>query len=58
MGLAYGLVEMVNALAVILAPLVAGFLYHNRPESVFTISLIALVVASTITVGWYKSARR
>jgi MFS family permease len=28
MGLAYGLLEMGNALAAILAPLVAGFLYH------------------------------
>ncbi len=58
-GLAYGLVEMVNALAVILAPLLAGFLYHNKPESVYTISLIALVVSITLTVfWWYKSASR
>jgi MFS family permease len=34
MGLAYGLVETGNALAVILAPLVAGFLYHFQPVSV------------------------
>jgi predicted MFS family arabinose efflux permease len=58
LGLAYGLVETGNALAVILAPLVAGFLYHSQPESVFTTSLIALVVMITLTVGWwYKSAR-
>ena len=58
LGLAYGLVETGNALAVILAPLVAGFLYHFQPESVFTTSLIALVVMITLTVGWwYKSAR-
>ena len=57
-GLAYGLVEMGNALAVILAPLVAGFLYHSQPETVYTISLIALVVMITLTVGWrYKSVR-
>ena len=58
MGLAYGLVETGNALAVILAPLVAGFLYHFQPESVYPTSLIALVVMITLTVGWfYKSAR-
>ncbi len=58
-GLAYGLVETGNALAGILAPLVAGFLYHNQPESVYTISLIALVVMIAITLGWYyRSARR
>lgn len=59
MGLAYGLVEMGNALAVILAPLVAGFLYQSRPESVYTISLIALVVTISLTVGWhYQRAGR
>jgi MFS family permease len=59
MGLAYGLVEMGNALAVILAPLVAGFLYHYQPESVYTISLIALAVTITLTVWWGTiSARR
>lgn len=52
-GLAYGLVEMGNALAVILAPLVAGFLYHSQPESVYTISLISLVVTSVLTIGWF-----
>jgi hypothetical protein len=58
-GLAYGLVEMDNALSVILAPLVAGFLYHYQPESVYTISLISLVVTITLTVGWFnKGARR
>ncbi|HEX9019581.1 MAG TPA: MFS transporter [Anaerolineaceae bacterium] len=58
-GLAYGLVELGNALAVILAPLVAGFLYHAQPESVFTISMAALVVMITLTVGWgYQGARR
>jgi MFS family permease len=51
-GLAYGLVEMGNALAVILAPLVAGFLYHNQPASVFTVSLLTLVVTISLTVGW------
>lgn len=48
-GLAYGLVETGNALAVILAPLAAGFLYDYKPESVYTVSLIALVVTITLT---------
>jgi MFS family permease len=53
-GLAYGLVELANALAVILAPLVAGFLYRYQPVSVYFISLIALVVTILLTV-WYIS---
>ncbi len=51
-GLAYGLVETGNALAVILAPLVAGFLYHYQPASVYTISLLILIVTISLTVGW------
>ena len=58
-GLAYGLVELGNALAVILAPLVAGFLYHDRPETVYTVSLIALIVTIASTVAWwFWSARQ
>ena len=46
-GLAYGLVETGNALAVVIAPLAAGFLYNYRPEAVYIASLCALAV----TVG-------
>ncbi|HZM22302.1 MAG TPA: MFS transporter [Anaerolineales bacterium] len=46
-ALAYGLVETGNALAVVVAPLAAGFLYSYRPEAVYIASLGALA----ITVG-------
>ena len=46
-GFAYGLVETGNALAIILAPLAAGFLYNTRPEAVFTAGLAAIA----ITIG-------
>ncbi|HET9905010.1 MAG TPA: MFS transporter [Anaerolineales bacterium] len=46
-GLAYGLIETGNALAVVFAPLAAGFLYNYRPEAVYIASLGALA----ITVG-------
>jgi MFS family permease len=46
-GLAYGLVETGNALAVVVAPLAAGLLYNYRPEAVYMASLGALA----ITVG-------
>jgi hypothetical protein len=46
-GLAYGLVETGNALAVFVAPLAAGFLYDYRPEAVYSASLAVLA----ITVG-------
>jgi MFS family permease len=41
-GLAYGLVETGNATAVILAPLVAGWLYTSNPSSVYMVSLVVL----------------
>jgi MFS family permease len=47
-GLAYGLVETGNALAIILAPLASGFLYNYQPEVVYTISLVALALTITI----------
>jgi len=53
-GLAYGLVETANALAVILAPLVAGFLYNYMPEVVYTVSLISLLIAMLLTIGWHS----
>lgn len=49
-GLAYGLVETGNALAVVVAPLAAGFLYKYRPEAVYIASLGALA----ITVGFNR----
>ena len=43
-GLAYGLVETGNALAIIIAPLAAGLLYDQRPENVYIAALAALAV--------------
>lgn len=48
MGLAYGLVETGNALAVIVAPLAAGFLYDYKPEAVYTASLAALAFTAIL----------
>jgi MFS family permease len=49
-GLAYGLVETGNALAMILAPLAAGFLYDFRPHFVYMASLVILAITITITI--------
>jgi predicted MFS family arabinose efflux permease len=47
-GLAYGLVETGNALAVIAAPLAAGFLYNQQPAMVYTASLAALAFTTLL----------
>ena len=51
-GLAYGMVETMNSVAVILAPMLAGFLYSKDPYSVYRVSiiLIAGVLLLNLTV--------
>jgi MFS family permease len=48
-GLAYGFVETANAVAVILAPLVAGILYDHTPTWVYIGTLGALVLSLTVS---------
>jgi DHA1 family multidrug resistance protein-like MFS transporter len=40
MGLAFGIAETMGSFALILAPLLAGYLYANKPLSMFSISLL------------------
>ncbi len=49
-GLAYGLVETVNALAIILGPLGAGFLYNYKPEAVFIVGLAAIAITIVLNL--------
>jgi hypothetical protein len=51
-GLAYGLLETANSFAVILAPVLAGFLYELNPISVYPVSLAALAVTFAGS-AWY-----
>ncbi|MEN6409082.1 MAG: MFS transporter, partial [Anaerolineaceae bacterium] len=48
-GLAYGFVETANAVAVILAPLVAGVLYDQNPTWVYIGALGALILSLTVS---------
>ncbi len=56
-GLAYGLVETGNALAVVVAPLAAGFLYNYRPEAVYIASLGALVITVGLNLLLFREKR-
>lgn len=49
-GLAFGIVESLNSLALVAAPVLAGLLYEWQPIAVYPITLIALVVA--IALSW------
>ena len=49
-GLAFGIVETVNSLAFVVAPVAAGFLYNWRPISIFPVSFGVLVVTIILTL--------
>jgi MFS family permease len=57
-GLAYGLVETGNALAVVVAPLAAGFLYNYRPEAVYIGSLGALVITVVLNMWLFHEKHK
>lgn len=44
MGIAYGLIETTSALAVILAPVFASYLYTNQPSSIYSVSLFLILL--------------
>jgi MFS family permease len=58
-GLAYGMVETMNAVAVIIAPALAGYLYSQDPYSIYRVSLvlISLVLVMNLVI-YYQIKRR
>jgi MFS family permease len=50
MGLAYGLTETANSLAVILSPLLAGYLYEQNPALIYPLSLGLILFAILVSV--------
>jgi MFS family permease len=57
-GLAYGLVETGNALAMIVAPLLAGLLYGIHPFVVYTVSLGALVITMGLNYLFLRKKKK
>jgi MFS family permease len=43
-GFAFGLIETVNAATIILAPLLAGWLYRSEPRSMYQVALVSILV--------------
>ena len=48
-GLAYGMVETANAIAVVLAPLLAGVFYNDNPISMYIVAI--LLISATIIIN-------
>ena len=49
-GLAYGLIETMNAVTMILAPILAGVLYRHDPYSMYRVGLMILAVVLGINI--------
>ncbi|GAB4420558.1 MAG: tetracycline resistance MFS efflux pump [Anaerolineales bacterium] len=52
MGLAYGIVETLGSLAMILAPLLAGYLYDTDPASIYPLSLLLILGAIVVSLAF------
>ncbi len=57
MGMAYGFMETVNALAIVLGPPLAGLLYERQPDLVYRIGLI-LILAGLAANLLFSPVRR
>jgi MFS family permease len=50
MGLAYGMTEAGSAMALILSPLLAGYLYDRDPASIYPLSLLLITIGVIISL--------
>jgi MFS family permease len=57
-GLAFGMVESLSAMAFMIAPVLAGFLYDWRPASIYPISLLVLILAILLSLRYLDVRRR
>jgi MFS family permease len=58
MGLAYGMSEAGNAMALILAPLLAGYLYDKDPASIYSVSLLLITIGVIVSLIFASRERR
>ncbi len=49
-GLAYGIIETTNGLAVILAPILCGIVYNQNPNAIFWISACGMAVIGILNI--------
>ncbi len=59
-GLAFGIIETASAVAVIISPVLAGFLYNNDPYSIYRVSvgLITGVIALNLVILYLDKRRQ
>jgi MFS family permease len=49
-GIAFGTVEAVNGLALVLAPLLAGFLFEQQPELIYLVALVLIFSSISLNI--------
>jgi MFS family permease len=57
-GLAYGMVETMNAVAVIIAPALAGYLYSQDPYSIYRVSFVLINLVMVMNLVIYIQIKR
>ncbi len=58
MGLAYGMTETGTSAALILAPLLAGYLYDKDPASIYPLSLLLITIGVIISITFAPRKKR
>ena len=58
MGLAYGMTEAGNSMALILSPLLAGYLYDIDPASIYSLSLLLITIGIIISLIFAPREKR
>ncbi len=58
MGLAYGISEAGNSMSLILAPLLAGFLYDRDPASIYPLSLLLITIGVIVSFVFAPREKR
>ncbi len=58
MGLAYGMSEAGSAMALILSPLLAGYLYDTDPASIYPLSLLLITIGVIISLIFAPREKR
>lgn len=54
LGMAFGLMETVGSLVIIVGPPLAGLLYEIRPELPYPVSLVLILIAVTVTTAYVR----
>jgi MFS family permease len=58
MGLAYGMAEAGNSMALILSPLLAGYLYDTDPASIYPLSLLLITIGVIVSLIFAPREKR